>query len=74
VSKDEVVLLVSRAIAILQFITAMLEIAYLPERLLSLHHYQNRGSLLATGPDYLTTLYSTEVRLLCLRTLLDCSF
>jgi len=67
VSKDQVVLLVSRAIAIIQCITAMLEISYLPERLMSLHHYQARGNAPAALPDYLARLYSTEVALLCFR-------
>jgi hypothetical protein len=45
-SKKEVVLLVSRALAVIQFVTALLEITYLPERLLSLHHHE---SLLASA-------------------------
>jgi hypothetical protein len=67
VSKEEVVRLVSRAIAVVQFITAMLEITYLPERLMSLHHYQRSGGWLAAAPDYLATLYSTEVGMLFFR-------
>ena len=64
-SKDQVVLLVSRAIAIVQFIAAIEEISYLPERLMALHHYGRRSSWLA--PDYLTSIYSLELSMLFFR-------
>lgn len=66
-SRKECVLLLSRAIAVLQLITAMMEMTYLPERLFSLHHYKARPDVIAPLPDYLTTLYSTEVAFLCCR-------
>jgi len=65
VSKDQILLLVSRAIAVIQCITAILEISYLPERLMSLHHYHCPGGILAT--DYLARQYSTAVAFLCFR-------
>lgn len=64
-SKDEVVLLVSRAIASIQCISAMLEITYLPERLMSLHPYRGSNSWL--GPSYLTSIQSLELSMLCFR-------
>jgi len=65
VSKDQVVLLVSRVIAAFQCISAMLEITYLPERFMSLHHY--RGSNTWLGPSYLTSIQSLELSMLCFR-------
>lgn len=38
-SRKEAVLLVSRALAVIQFVTALLDISYLPERFISLNHY-----------------------------------
>jgi hypothetical protein len=38
-SRKEAVLLVSRALAVIQFITALLDISYLPERFISLNHH-----------------------------------
>ena len=38
-TRKEAVLLVSRALAVIQFITALLEILYLPERFISLNHH-----------------------------------
>ena len=63
-SKDEVVLLVSRAIAVIQCITAM-EISYLPERFMSLHHSMRNSRWIA--PDYLTSIHSLEFSMLCFR-------
>ena len=64
-SKNEVVLLATRCIAIVQFISAIEEISYLPERFMALHHYGHRSSWLA--PDYLTSIYSLEVSMLFFR-------
>ena len=64
-SKDEVVLLASRAVAAIQCISAMLEITYLPERLTSLHHY--KGSNTWLQPSYLTSIQSLELSMLCFR-------
>jgi len=65
VSKDQVVLLVSRAIAAIQCIWAIEEISYLPERFVSLHHYSRGSSWLA--PSYVSSLYSLELSMLCFR-------
>lgn len=52
-SRREAVLLVSRALAMIQLITAFLEITTLPDRLISLHHYTSRISASgATQSDY----------------------
>ena len=64
-TKHEVVLLVSRTIAVIQCVTAMLEISYLPERFMALHHYGRHSSWLA--PDYLTSIYSLELSMLFFR-------
>jgi hypothetical protein len=39
-SRKEAVILVSRALAIIQLVTAMLDITYLPEWFVSLHHHE----------------------------------
>jgi len=52
-TRKEAVLLVSRALAIIQMVTALLEITYLPEKLLSLHHYASRiNEQVATAGDF----------------------
>ncbi|MGD0628725.1 MAG: hypothetical protein ABR987_05205 [Terracidiphilus sp.] len=52
-SKKEAVLLVSRALAMIQIITAFIEAATLPDRLVSLHHYTDRISRsAATSQDF----------------------
>ena len=62
-SRDETVLLVSRAIAVIQFVTAFLEASYLPERFLALHHYSPVDTF-APGPGYLESLYRLQIGLL----------
>lgn len=52
-SRKEAVLLVSRALAVIQLITAFLEITTLPYRLISLHHYTDRiNRSVATEGDF----------------------
>ena len=52
-SRKEAVLLVSRGLAMIQLITAFLEITTLPGRLMSLHHYTSLISAsAATQSDY----------------------
>jgi hypothetical protein len=59
-SRDDAVLLVSRAIAVMQFITAFLEVTYLPERLTSLRHYSAIGSI-SPGSTYFENLDRVEI-------------
>lgn len=55
-SRKEVVLLVSRAFAGIQLVTALIEATYLPERLFSLHHFANvRSVLTKLDVDYYAT-------------------
>ena len=52
-TRKEAVLLVSRALAFIQLISALLEITTLPDRLVSLHHYASRISASTALPsDY----------------------
>jgi hypothetical protein len=52
-SRKEVVLLVSRALAMIQLISAFIEITTLPDRLVSLHHYADRiGRSVASPQDF----------------------
>jgi hypothetical protein len=68
-TKREAVHLVSRLFALIQLVTAALEASYLPERLMSLHHYTNRiGNLGLPLPDsYLGSYYNITVALLIAR-------
>lgn len=52
-SRKEAVLLVSRALAMIQLITAFIEVTVLPSCFVSLHHYTSRISAsIATQSDY----------------------
>ncbi len=52
-SRKEAVLLVGRALAMIQLITAFVEITTLPDRLVSLHHYTDRiNRSVATSQDF----------------------
>jgi hypothetical protein len=56
-SRKEAVLLAGRALAIIQFVAALLDISYLPERLVSLSHYEHMASVTAaTESDYFQAL------------------
>ena len=68
-TRNEAVHLVSRLFALIQFASAALEASYLPERLMSLHHYTNRvGNLGFPLPDsYLGSYYNVTVALLIAR-------
>jgi len=75
-SKKEAVLLVSRAFAMIQLISALLELTYLPDRLLSLHHYVDRISRsVASQQDfYLRSSYQFETAFLLARIAILLSF
>jgi hypothetical protein len=62
-SRKEVVLLVSRAFAGIQLVTALIEATYLPERLFSLYHFAHLRSVLLSNFDvnYYTTSDRIEV-------------
>jgi hypothetical protein len=60
-SRKEIVLLVSRALAIIQFISAVLEIAYLPEKLFSYLHYAGRLGNVVTANGYWAAYYRVEI-------------
>ncbi len=59
-SRDDAVLLVSRAIAVIQLICAFVDASYLPERFVSLHHYSIAG-LLSLGDTYFANLDRVEI-------------
>ena len=56
-SKKELVVLVSRAFALLLITWALVEVTYLPERVLALSHHISQTSVLATSLDYTTRYY-----------------
>jgi len=66
--RREMVLLVSRALALLYFISALIEVTYLPERLFSLTHYWKQNSVLL-GHNYATNDYLIIATSLVLRIL-----
>ena len=55
-SRKELVLLLSRAFALLLISWALVEVSYLPERLFALSHHINERSVLATH-DYWSSYY-----------------
>jgi hypothetical protein len=61
-TRDETVRLVSRALAVIQFVDAMEDITYLPSRMYSAHHYSGIGIT-----SYLQMIYSFDVSTLFLR-------
>ena len=62
-TRKEAVLLVSRALAMIQLITAFIESSYLPDRLVSLHHYTIRinGSIVSQPDNYLRNYYQLSI-------------
>jgi len=66
------VLLVSRALALIQGICALIETSYLPERLYSYLHYTHQVAQVSAsaGSVYLPSLYCVEVAFLFLRILI----
>lgn len=67
-SKKELVLLVSRAFAMLLITWAFVELTYLPDRLLGLVHHLNERSVLAPH-DYWSNYYAILTALTVLRLL-----
>jgi len=65
-TRNEAVRLVSRALAIIQLITALLEITYLPADILSWYHHAQFGSS-SIPSDYFTRLSTIELGALILR-------
>ena len=66
-TRDEAIMLVSRALAIIQLVSAGLEGTYFPAYLLSWKHHAGFGSNLDFGADYFTRLCSLELGALILR-------
>ena len=64
-TRHETVQLVSRAIAVIQFVTALEEISYLPIRIFSAHHYGAFAHLPVSS--YLATEYHLDVAFLFFR-------
>jgi len=67
-SRKELVLLVSRAFALLLISWAIAEATYLPERLFALSHHLNQSSVLVAH-DYWSTYYLIVAIFLVLRML-----
>ena len=69
-SRKEAVLLVSRALAVLQLIYALMELTNLPIRLMSLHHHTtSRVSVLAPSgyDDFWSGYYRVDIAFLVAR-------
>jgi hypothetical protein len=56
-SKKDLVVLVSRAFALLLITWAFVEVTYMPERVFALSHHIRQSSVLATSLDYGTRYY-----------------
>ncbi|MGD0106292.1 MAG: hypothetical protein ABSC06_19960 [Rhodopila sp.] len=68
-SRKEAVLLVSRALAMIQLICALMEVTYLPIRFMSLFHHTTRISLLGSSgyDDFWSGYYRTDIAFLLSR-------
>jgi hypothetical protein len=67
-SRKEVVLVVSRAFALLLISSAFVEVTYLPERLFALSHHLSQTSVFVAH-DYWSSYYSITTVFLVLRIL-----
>jgi hypothetical protein len=67
-SRKELLLLVSRAFALLLMAWAFVEVTYLPERLFALRHHLNQSSVLVSN-DYWSSYYLMITVFLVLRVL-----
>jgi hypothetical protein len=67
-SRKEIVLLVSRAFAVLLISWAFVEVTYLPERLFALSHHLSQSSVLMAH-DYWSSYYLIVTAFLVLRML-----
>jgi len=67
-TRREVALLVSRALALLFISSAFIEVTYLPERLFALSHYLRQSSVLV-GPNFSSSYYLIMTGFLILRIL-----
>jgi|HubBroStandDraft_4_1064222.scaffolds.fasta_scaffold1662098_1 hypothetical protein len=67
-SRREVVLLVSRALALLFISSALIEGTYLPERLFAFSHYVKQSSVVV-GPNFSSNYYLVLTGCLVLRIL-----
>ena len=66
-SRREIVVLVSRALACIQLITALLDVCYLPEKLFSFVHYANQPDISGNSQHYFRMLESVSILTLVLR-------
>jgi hypothetical protein len=60
-TRDEAVKLVSRTIAVIQLVSALLNLTYLPAYLLSWSHPTQFGTNSIRASDYYTRLYTLEL-------------
>jgi hypothetical protein len=60
-TREEAILLVSRALACIQAIAALLDFSYLPEHMLSLHHYLQLAQTGSTTVAYWLSLERVEI-------------
>jgi hypothetical protein len=68
-SRKEIVLLVSRAFALLLISWAFVDVTYLPERLFALSHHLGQSSVLVVVHDYWRSYYLIVTVFLVLRIL-----
>ena len=71
-NRKAAVLLVSRALALIQGISALIETCYLPERLYAYLHYTHQVAQVSAsaGSVYLPNIYRVEVAFLFVRILI----
>lgn len=66
-SRDEIVLLVSRALAVMWAVAALLDVTYVPEFLISAHHYATPAGVSSLGTSYLEMIHRIYVGALLIR-------
>jgi hypothetical protein len=73
-SRKEAVLLVSRAVSILQVIYVLMEVTYLPVQFMSFFHHVNRASVLDTplaSDAFYRTYYGVDIAFLLVRVAIE---
>ena len=66
-SREETVLLVSRALAVLHAVYALMDLSYVPQYLFLAHHYTAPRNLILPGESYMETIHHMDLASLLAR-------
>ena len=69
ITREDLIKVACRSLAIIQLVTAALEISYLPERIIEVAHHSIRVSVLSVADreSYFSSLYQTGLIMLIMR-------